>query len=91
MLALLPILAWAGSTAATASCNAKTFKNAQPKILGVEIVEILAEEVKDWNEYATSPPTLPPLPAEQKPIDFCKVTTFYTHPGRCRIVTGEHR
>lgn len=68
-----------GSSAAT--CSADAFWEAPPTVFGSEVLEIHAEEVKGWNEYATSAPTFPALAVEQKPIDICNVTVIYTHPG----------
>lgn len=78
---LLLLALTTGSSAAT--CTADAFWKAPPTVFGSEVLDIHAEEVKEWNEYATSSPTLPALPAEQKPIDFCNVTVIYTHPGNC--------
>lgn len=68
-----------GSSAAI--CTANAFWAAPPTVFGSEVLEIHAEEVKEWNEYATSAPTFPALPVEPKPIDLCNVTVIYTHPG----------
>lgn len=78
--ASLLLLAMAtGSSAAI--CTANAFWEPPPTVFGSKILEIHAEEVKEWNEYATSAPTFPALPVEPTPIDFCNVTVVYTHPG----------
>ncbi|KAK4497206.1 hypothetical protein PRZ48_011656 [Zasmidium cellare] len=77
--ALLFLALATGSSAAI--CTADAFWKAPPKVFGSEVLDIHAEEVRGWNEYATASPTFPALPVEQKPIDFCNVTIFYTHPG----------
>lgn len=76
---LLVLALATGSSAAT--CSSAAFEKAPPEVFGAEILDISAKEVKGWNEYATSAPTLPALPAEVKPIDFCDVTVIYHHPG----------
>lgn len=69
-----------GSSAAT--CKAKDLKKSLPEIFGVEILDVKANEVEQWNDYATSAPTVPFLPAAPEPIDFCNVFVEYTHPGK---------
>lgn len=74
------LLALAGSSAA-ATCKAKDLKKALPEIFGVKILDVKANEVEQWNDYATSAPTVPFLPAAPEPIDFCNLFVEYTHPG----------
>lgn len=75
------LLAFAGSSSA-AVCNAKDLKKSLPEIFGVKVLDVKANEVEQWNDYATSAPTVPFLPAAPKPIDFCNVYVEYTHPGK---------
>lgn len=71
-----------GSLAAKHSCKPETFKNVAADVFGAEVVDIRANEVKQWNEYATTFPALPPLPkVPPVPVDVCNVTVIYTHPG----------
>ena len=87
-LDFLPHLALvSGSSAAT--CTADAFMKAPPTVFGSEILDLKAEEIKGWNEWATAPPTFPALPNEQKPIDICNVTVVYTHPGEFEKVFRE--
>ncbi|KAF7191512.1 putative feruloyl esterase [Pseudocercospora fuligena] len=71
----------ASSYAATTGCTVENFKETLPDARGVKIVDIHAEEVKQWNQYEFVTPAIPALPAEIRPIDFCNVTVSYTHPG----------
>lgn len=69
------------SYAATTGCTVENFKETLPDARGVKIVDIHAEEIKQWNQYEFVTPAIPALPAEIRPIDFCNVTVSYTHPG----------
>ncbi|KXT09429.1 hypothetical protein AC579_2522 [Pseudocercospora musae] len=71
----------AGSYAATTGCTVENFKETLPDARGIKIVDVHAEEIKQWNEYEFFTPAIPALPAEIRPIDFCNVTVSYTHPG----------
>lgn len=81
---LLPIslsfLALAGASLAAGTCTSKAFKAATPKVFGIEVLDIVADEVKEdsWNPMQAA---LPPLPVAPSPIDFCNVAVSYTHPG----------
>ena len=74
------LLALAGGSSA-ASCKAKDLKKSLPDIFGVEVLDVKANEVEQWNDYAASMPATPFLPAAPTPIDFCNVYVEYTHPG----------
>ncbi|SMQ55423.1 unnamed protein product [Zymoseptoria tritici ST99CH_3D7] len=80
-LTLLAIVSFYAERVVSASCKASTIRKALPDLLGVEIKDVKAEEVLQWNEYATSAPTVPFLPVQPKPIDFCDVTVTYGHNG----------
>lgn len=77
----LALVAWAQSNLA-ASCKPETFKDVAADVFGVEVVEVLAKDVKEWNDYGKSFPALPPLPiVPPPPVTFCNVTMVFTHPG----------
>lgn len=71
----------ARSYAAPAECTVEAMKEILPDAHGIKITNVYADVVKQWNGYHTSTPTIPALPAEGRPIDFCNVTVVYTHPG----------
>lgn len=74
--AILACIAAQGCSAATLSCDASNFSI--PPIFGVEILAIEARQEIAWSSYS---PQVAPLPAEERPIDFCDVSITYTHPG----------
>lgn len=90
-LTLLAIVSFYAERVVSASCKASTIRKALPDLLGVEIKDVKAEEVLQWNEYATSAPTVPFLPVQPKPIDFCDVTVTYGHNGEFLVVARDGR
>lgn len=81
------LLAFAGGSSA-ALCKAKDLQKSLPDIFGLEILDVKANEVEQWNDYATSAPSVPFLPTPPKPIDFCNVYVEYTHPGTIDCTDG---
>ncbi|UJO19847.1 putative feruloyl esterase [Fulvia fulva] len=59
-------------------CSANNIKT--PEYFGLEVLNIQAQEVKDYNEWGIMAPMFQ-IASEPKPVTFCNVTVTYTHPG----------
>jgi hypothetical protein len=76
LAAVLPGYGTAAAAFSNSSCSPSTFTF--PKIFGAELVELAANEVRNFSQTSLLPGTDVPFPGS---VDYCNLTVTYTHPG----------